>query len=486
MATSNTSNASNASNTLSKTADQSLVPPQHAPETEPVDTNPFHALPKTEARPEVETQVDSPVHIIYALPMFAVNLPQVQKCVFCVADPQGTHKRFDKIEKANVIRCDKKYHVISTCGRCTANYHTVAESTPATEAHTLPRIILTSPDSKHARILESFTPDKEALYPASKRRGRANWMGYNWTPDVLEVKNEKARQAARARNRSIRRENRTYESVQLLAVGALASTPVAFFPQNKAAAGTSNAARSTAHMNASPVPLMGTRSPPSSAVKLSEFSNAWSNAITSQGQELVPSDQSFADIVRDGGRKQKDLRKDSKSQKTGLGNPIVAEFGNRVKSLDRTVVRILDNFHISKPCSQGVRGGERTHEAHLGSLVSPPKESSPAVTFSSVATRPQPDIAFGAVRTGADRTILPQGIASYVDLANGSASYRPFLSPCVYALSFTTTPELHEVEEPSSPFSRPPSPAWSATSSTSTDSSCLSEADMGVGWDALA
>ncbi|KAF2451399.1 hypothetical protein P171DRAFT_438139 [Karstenula rhodostoma CBS 690.94] len=518
------SNAMSTSNILSETAVRSLAPAQDAPKTKSIDATPLHALPESEARSEPETQFDTPIYTVYAIPMPAANLPQVQKCVFCLADPQGTHKRFDKIEKANRIKCDKINHDVFTCGRCTANYHPVAEATPATKIHALPRIILTSPDSKQSSVLESFTPNKKALYPASKRRGRAKWIGYKWMPNVSELKTEKATQMARARTRTLRRESQMYGGVQLLAMGVLASTPVAFFaPPSKVAADANNTTRPVAHTNASPAPLVGAGSSSSSAGNISAYNMAWSSAITSQGQQIVPSNRSFADVVRDGDRMKKKPKTDSKSQKLGRNSPVfgdlvkdltsrmryggrkqkesqedskiqttrltslsVADLEDRRKSLDDTLSRMPEIFNKSKPSPGVAQGDGSTHKVHTDSLTFPPKESSSPVTSPSPTFRPNLKIAFGAASAGANRTIPPLEKASCLDLANGSPSHRPFLSPSVYTLSFTTRCELREGEEPSSPLSFPPSSAWSATSSTSTDSSCLSEGDVGGEWDALA
>ncbi|KAL5390635.1 hypothetical protein DPSP01_001709 [Paraphaeosphaeria sporulosa] len=152
---------------------------------------------------------------------------------------------------------------------------------------------------------------------------------------------------------------------------------------------------------------------------------------------------------------------------------------------------MLENFHISKPSprkqsAQDVRDGGNMHKAQTDCPASLQQTPYPPVTFSSAVTRPKPRITFGTAPTGAIRNMAPLGKASYLDLANGSASHRPILSPSVYTLSYTTPSELHEDEEPLLPFTHPPSPAWSETSSTSTDSSCIPETEMFEGWDALA
>lgn len=202
--------------------------------------------------------------------MHIYTSPQVQKCIFCISDPQGTHRRFDKIVQADMIKCSKTNHNIFTCGRCTANYHPVAEATSASDTRALPRIILTPPDSEHSSALESSTPDKKALYPAPKRRGRANWIGYKWMPNVQELKTEKARQRARESYHADRRMLKRCGGVKLLAMGALASTPVAFFaPQKKVAAEASEAAPSVASTNACPISLMGAASSSTLSVSLS-------------------------------------------------------------------------------------------------------------------------------------------------------------------------------------------------------------------------
>jgi hypothetical protein len=434
--------------------------------------------------------------------MPAPDLPQVQMCIFCPADPEGTHKRFDKIEKTNRIKCNKTDHDSFTCGRCTANYHPVDEATAQPQAHAIPRIILTSPDSKHCSVVESFAPDKDALYPASKRRGRANWIGYKWTPNIPELKTEKTAQLTKARSRTLRRERQMYGGVQLLATAALASTPVSFFPStSRVAATTGDVALPMSHL---PLAVAGTGSDSSATENSQGFNMAWSNAIASQGQQTFPSNRSFADVVRGGDRTLKPRELMSKSQKGGRthglqkGSEKTSKFQKfALKALDTAnaaqviASQMLEGFHVGKLSPGRGRDDRRMHKVHGDSPTAPKNKanprvtSSPCVVFSSPAVRPKLKITFGDA-CARNSVSIPPGKALSLDLANGSAAHRPFLSPSVYSLVFTTPPELREDEESSSPLSRPLSPTWSTFSSISTDSSCMSDSEWDTGWDALA
>ncbi|KAL5438959.1 hypothetical protein PMIN06_010101 [Paraphaeosphaeria minitans] len=495
-------NSSNStSDTLSEPVVQALAPAQDPSKTSSIDTTLLHELPETGAQSTSEMQLHRLSNTTYTIPMPAADLPQVQKCIFCLTDPQGTHKRFDKIAKVDRIKCDRTNHDIFTCGRCTANYHPVTEATFATEAHALPRIILTSPDSQHSSILESFMPEKKALYPAPKRRGHANWIGYKWMPNIKELKTEKAKQITRARNRALRRESQMYGGVQLLAMGTLASTAVAFFPPpKKTATNASNPAHPVAQAT-TPAPLAGNGSSSTSSGSLSSFNMAWSNAITSQGGgkqndnkkdskaqkfRLNPLMSEMASQMRGYSRKKKEAQNDYKAQEARRTSPPVTDWEDHVRSFGHRFSRMLENFHLSKTSPKGASSGGSAQKAPADNPAAPPKTASLPVDFSSVVADPKLKLALDTALPGAIRSMHPLGKASYLDLANGSASHRPFLSPSVYNISFTVPSELCDDEERSSPFSRPPSSAWSDTSSTSTDSSCMPETDTGEGWEALS
>jgi hypothetical protein len=476
------------------------MPAQDEPKIKLIDPTHIHALPETGTRSEPETQVETLIFIVAALPIHAPDLPQVQKCIFCLADPQGTHKRFDKIEKVNRLKCRKTDHDNFTCGRCTANYHPVAKTTPQLEAHVLPRIILTSPDSKHSSVLESFVPDKNALYPAAKRRGRANWLGYKWIPNVPELKTEKTTQLTKARSRTLRRESRMYGGVQLLATAALASTPVAFFPSTtKVAATTSDGALPMSHLLSA-----NTETAPESSPTNNLLNCNISNDIACQGQHTSPLKRSFADVVRDGGRTPKPRKYISKSQKGGRthgiqkGSDNTSKFQklalkalNTANAAQDVTSQMLKGFHAGKSSPERGRDVRHAHKWRGGGQISSHKKSSlsvtssPSVTFSSLTTRPKLKITFGHVCARSFESNLSDE-AVFFDRANGSAAHRPFLSLSVYSLVFTTPSELREDEEPSVPLSSPPSPTSSTISSTSTDSSCVSESEWCAGWDALA
>ncbi|KAJ4352390.1 uncharacterized protein N0V89_007738 [Didymosphaeria variabile] len=465
------------STTPSGTAYQSVAPAQYESKTRLTDTAPLPAPPDTEAQSEPKAQADTETPFVDATPMRASDLTQVQKCIFCTADPQGTHKRFDKIEKANKITCNKEGHDIFTCGRCTSNYHPVADTTSELKVHALPRIILTSPDSKHSSVLESFMPNKKALYPPPKRRGRADWRGYKWLPKVRELWDEKTRQLSRARIRHLRRQNRQCGGVQLLAKASLASTPISFFPPTrKATAKLDMVAQAMASIYASPIATAstGSASSPIDTLAQSDLPNSEDKASRDLKDSSV--NRSYSDVARDGGGTHKLRDNDLKPRKTESHRPFATNKNKDVASQE------LENFIMDK--ASHIISQKSEHADTLRADDSNPQNTKPTppITFSCRTARPKLNITFGAAGAGAKRGIS-SGKASFIDLANGSSSHRPLISPSVYTLIFTTTSELCKDEDPSSPTSRPPSPTWSTASS---DSSCVSETDMHAGWETFA
>ncbi|KAL1597879.1 hypothetical protein SLS60_008366 [Paraconiothyrium brasiliense] len=450
-----TSNSGSTSTTSNDIAVQSFAPAQYEPEILPTDATP-RAIFLAEAFSGPLSQADTKTPVIDAIKMPASDLTQVQKCIFCTTDPQGTHKRFDKIEKAGKIKCNKSGHDIFTCGRCTSNYHPVAETTPQLQAHALPRIILTSPNSKHSSVLESFASNKTALYPPAKKRGRANWMAYKWMPKVRELVDEKTMQFTKARNRSLRRESQRYGAVQHLATSALASTPITFFgPGSKPTAELDLVAQAMASTYASPIATASTgpSTPPKGTFSPSNLPKSKHNSARDLND--FRSNRSYSEVARHG--------------------------GDTVNNFQYVASQELQYYLSEKASHVIVQKSDCTDTLRADDSDAKKTKPKLPVTFSSCTSAPELIITFGT-RARSDRSI-PSGKASIIHLANGSPSHRPSFSPSVYTLIFTTASEICENEEPGSPTSPPPSPTWSTAS---TDSSCISEIETHAGWETLA
>lgn len=392
------------------------------------------------------------------------ELPQKQKCIFCPTDPQGTHRRFDNIERVNRIKCNAIDHDIFTCGRCTSNYHSVAETTPELEAQLLPRIILTSPGSEHSSVLEEFRPDTKALYPPFKGRGRANWLGYKWMPRVPDLMHERATQMTKARNRMLKKQTRKYGGVKLLATSVLASTPVAFFkPTGKAAA---DGPKEMSQVAGSPTPNL-----PNGEAEIPPVREQ-------------PGARSFADVVRNGGQKLL-CHKNAELQKTAFTPP-----ASPISPVPIATTAPVGpkNPRMNKAPVAAAVVPQKPPEIHRTNT--PNTTSSPSVNFSWPATHRnrKPRIIFGVFGLRSYHRHPSENLTP-IHIANGSLDHRPTLSPSIYKISFTTHSDLEEGddgddaddegegEDTLPPTFRPPSPTWSIASSTSTDSSCLSGTD---------